>query len=86
MHLQGWKFHGCGSKVRKDLVNDINYILIYCGFKMILQLQAIILAKLFVNGIIIFGVIVSNPIVKTIVFKNYTTLCNPMQGTNFSNN
>lgn len=75
MHLQGWKFHGGGFKVNKDLVNDINYILIYYGFRMILELQAKILARLFVNGIITFGVIISNPIVRTIMFKNCTTPC-----------
>ncbi len=64
MHLQGWKFHGRGSKVKANLVNDINYILIYCGFRMILELQANFLAKPFVNGIITFGVIVFNPIIK----------------------
>ncbi len=81
-----WKFHGCGSKVRKDLVNDINYILFYYGFKTILELQAKFLAKMFVNGIIIFGVIVSNPIVRTILFGNCTTRCDLVQGTNLSNN
>ncbi len=80
------EFHVCGFKVRKDLVNDINYIIIYYGFRIILELQTIFLARLFGNGIIISGVIVSNPIVMIIVFKNYTTLCNLMQGTNLSNN
>ncbi len=86
MYFRGWKFHGCGFKVGKDLVNDINYILIYCGFKMIFEFQVIFLARLFVNGIVIFGVVVSNPIVMIIVFNNYTTLCNLVQGSNFSNN
>jgi len=66
------KFHVCGFKVRKDLVNDINCIINYYGFRMMLELQTIFLARLFGNGIIISGVIVSNPIVMIIVFKNYT--------------
>jgi hypothetical protein len=53
---------------------------------MIFEFQVIFLARLFINGIVIFGVIVSNPIVMIIVFKNYTTLCNHVQSTNLSNN
>ncbi len=53
---------------------------------MILELQTNFLAKLFINGIIIFGVIISYPIVKIIMFGNCTTLCDLVQNTNLSNN
>ncbi len=63
------------TKVRKNLVDGINYNFIFCGFQRICEFQDDLPCRLFVFANIIYGAIISKPAFSTIVFGNYNTPC-----------